>query len=87
MFQLSLLISLHSVVFEDVVVESHEEDVDGDAEGDEEVGERVKHQDREELADLQPHHAAVPDAEYVDALMNDGEWLLYLNDRNEIERL
>ena len=44
---------------------SHEHDVDDDAEGDEELGEWIEDDVGEELTDLDPDGAAVPDAEHV----------------------
>ena len=44
---------------------SHEYDVDDDAEGDEELGEWIEDDVGEELTDLDPDGAAVPDAEHV----------------------
>ena len=41
---------------------SHEYDVDDDAEGDEELGEWIEDDVGEELTDLDPDGAAVPDA-------------------------
>ena len=64
---------LHSsdvVVLDVVLVQRHEDDVDGDAEGDEELGEGVEDDEGEHLGDLEPEPAAVPDAHHVDRLLD-----------------
>lgn len=63
------MIHLHAtllVVLDPVVVHGEEGHVDNDAEGDEDLCERVKDEESQELADLDPHATAVPDAEDVD---------------------
>jgi hypothetical protein len=50
------------------VVERHEDDVDDNAQRDEELGEGVEDDEREELADADPQPAAVPHAPDLDAL-------------------
>ena len=57
--------SANVVVLYVVMVGSHEDDVDDDAEGDEELGEWIEDDVGKELADLDPDGAAVPDAEHV----------------------
>ena len=57
--------SANVVVLYVVMVCSHEHDVDDDAEGDEELGEWIEDDVGEELTDLDPDGAAVPDAEHV----------------------
>ena len=51
------------------MVHGHEDDIDRDAEGDEELGEGVKDQDGQELTNPDPDPGAIPDAEHVDALL------------------
>ena len=55
------------VVLQAVVVQRHEYDVDDDAEGDEELGEGVEHDEGQDLAHSDPQPAAVPDAGHVRA--------------------
>ena len=57
--------SANVVVLYVIMVCSHEHDVDDDAEGDEELGEWIEDDVGEELTDLDPDGAAVPDAEHV----------------------
>ena len=54
--------SANVVVLYVIMVCSHEYDVDDDAEGDEELGEWIEDDVGEELTDLDPDGAAVPDA-------------------------
>ena len=51
------------------MVHGHEDDVDGDAEGDEQLGEGVEDDDGQQLTHPDPDPGAVPDAEQVDALL------------------
>ena len=55
------------------MVEGHENDVDEDTQGDEDFGEGVENNEREDLADSDPKAAAVPDAEHVASI---GQFLL-----------
>ena len=40
---------LHSIILHIIVVSTHEQDIDHDAQGDEELGEGVKHDDGQDL--------------------------------------
>ena len=57
------------VILDDVMVRSHEEDVDRNADGDEELGEGVKHEDGQQLREPHPDGRAVPDAQDADHLL------------------
>lgn len=48
------------------MVQGHEECVDDNAQRDEQLDERVEHDERHVLLELEPQPAAVPHAEYVD---------------------
>lgn len=51
-----------------VLIEGHEDDIDDNAEGDEEFGERVEDDEGETFADLDPNGTTVPNAHDVDGL-------------------
>ena len=42
---------LHSIILHIIVVGTHEQDIDHDAQGDEELGEGVKHDDGQDLVE------------------------------------
>lgn len=50
-----------------MMVERHEQGVHNDAQRNEELGERIEHQPRDSLLELQPRPATVPHAKDVDA--------------------
>ena len=60
---------LHAVVLHAVLIETHEDNINSDAEGDEQLHERVKHDPGHELGDLDPRPAAVQHAEHLAALL------------------
>lgn len=62
----SALESFFHVLVHVVVVERHEEGVDYDTEGDEELHEWIEHNERHVLLQLQPEPTTVPHAEHVD---------------------
>ncbi len=51
------------------MIHGHEENVDGDAEGDEELGERIEDHDGQDFAHPDPDPCTIPDAKEVDALL------------------
>ena len=60
---------LHAVVLCAVLVKTHEDNIDSDAEGDEQLHEGVKHDPGHELGDLDPGPAAVQHTECLAALL------------------
>ena len=44
---------LHSIIFYVIMISAHEQDIDHDAQGDEELGEGVKHDDGQDLVEDQ----------------------------------
>ena len=60
---------IHAVVLHAVLIETHEDNINSDAEGDEQLHERVKYDPGHELGDLDPRPAAVQHAEHLAALL------------------
>ena len=56
-------------MFNDIMVQAHEDDIDNNAEGNEELCESIKDQHGQDLCDLEPDVGAVPDAEDVDNIL------------------
>jgi len=67
--RLSYCVSLHSIVFQLVVVQGQEDDVHDDAEGDDDFGEGVENDEGHDLAEFDPQSGAVPDAQDVDHVL------------------
>ena len=67
------------VVFDVVLVQRHEDDVDGDTQGDDEFRESVEHDEGQDFADFEPQPTAVPDARDFTSLLEPlGHDLLHL---------
>ena len=66
----AMLLTSDGIIRDCVVVKSHENNVDQDAESDKDFSEGIKHDESENFADFDPYVCTVPDAKNIAPVRN-----------------